>query len=82
MWQLRTVMLASVNAFQVTYFVRLLETMRKNPNYFHRRYYGISEALKMKIKDKANFTCCWCTDPRNKVEVHHIMPEAKNGLRH
>ena len=40
---------------------------------------GFSDTLKMRVKDKANFTCCWCTDRNNKVEVHHIIPEAEGG---
>jgi len=37
------------------------------------------EAIKNKVKKKANFTCCWCRDINNKVEIHHIIPESKGG---
>lgn len=40
---------------------------------------GFSDATKLKVKKKADFTCCWCRDRRNKVEVHHIIPEAEGG---
>ncbi|MCK4446418.1 MAG: HNH endonuclease [Candidatus Marinimicrobia bacterium] len=40
---------------------------------------SFSEEIKLKIKKKSNFTCCWCQDIRNKVEIHHIIPESKNG---
>jgi hypothetical protein len=38
-----------------------------------------SESTKLKVKRKANFTCCWCQDRRNKVEIHHIDPESGGG---
>jgi HNH endonuclease len=38
-----------------------------------------SETLKLTLKRKANFTCCWCLDRRNKVDVHHIIPESQGG---
>ena len=37
------------------------------------------DSTKLVVKRKANFTCCWCQDIRNKVEVHHIIPEAAGG---
>jgi hypothetical protein len=37
------------------------------------------EPMKLELKRRANFTCCWCQDIRNKVEVHHIIPEAEDG---
>lgn len=40
---------------------------------------AFSDTLKMHVKDKANFTCCWCTDNSKKVEVHHIIPQAESG---
>ena len=40
---------------------------------------GFSDQLKLKVKKKAHFTCCWCRNPINKVEVHHIIPEAQDG---
>lgn len=40
---------------------------------------GFSDAVRMHVKDRANFTCCWCGERRNKVEVHHIVPQAENG---
>jgi len=39
-----------------------------------------SEQLKLTVKQKANFTCCWCQDRRNKVDIHHIIPESEGGL--
>jgi hypothetical protein len=38
-----------------------------------------SEATKRNVKQRADFTCCWCTDRKNKVDAHHIIPEAANG---
>jgi hypothetical protein len=38
-----------------------------------------SESTKSIIKKRANFTCCWCNDRLQKVEVHHIVPQEKNG---
>ena len=40
---------------------------------------SFSENLKLKVKKKANFTCCWCQDITNKVEIHHIIPQADDG---
>lgn len=40
---------------------------------------AFSESAKLNVKKKANFTCCWCLDRRNKVEVHHIVPLAEGG---
>ena len=40
---------------------------------------SFSETLKLEVKRKADFTCCWCQDRRNKVEVHHIIPESEGG---
>ncbi|MGQ0602419.1 MAG: HNH endonuclease [Anaerolineales bacterium] len=38
-----------------------------------------SEAIKAKVQRKANFTCCWCLDRQNKVDVHHIIPQSEGG---
>jgi hypothetical protein len=38
-----------------------------------------SEQLKLTVKQKANFTCCWCQERRNKVNIHHIIPESQGG---
>jgi HNH endonuclease len=38
-----------------------------------------SEQLKLTVKQKANFTSCWCQERRNKVDVHHIIPESDGG---
>lgn len=38
-----------------------------------------SESDKLIVKQKADFTCCWCRDRRNKVEIHHIVPESEDG---
>jgi hypothetical protein len=40
---------------------------------------GFTESTKLEVKRKADFTCCWCRDRRNKVQVHHIIPEAQGG---
>lgn len=40
---------------------------------------AFSESVKLAVKKKANFTCCWCQDRRNKVDVHHIIPQADGG---
>ena len=38
-----------------------------------------SEPVKLTVKQKANFTCCWCQERRNKVDVHHIIPQSDEG---
>jgi hypothetical protein len=38
-----------------------------------------SEPLKLTVKQKANLTCCWCQERRNKIEIHHIIPESQGG---
>lgn len=40
---------------------------------------AFSEAAKLNVKENADFTCCWCRDLRNKVEIHHIIPQADGG---
>jgi hypothetical protein len=40
---------------------------------------SFSEQIKQSIKQRADFTCCWCRDPEKKVEVHHIVPQAQSG---
>jgi hypothetical protein len=40
---------------------------------------AFAEPLKLEVKKKADFTCCWCQDRRNKVDVHHIVPKAEGG---
>jgi len=37
------------------------------------------ESTKLTVKRKADFSCCWCRDRHNKVDVHHIIPEAQGG---
>src|SRR5258708_27160870 len=37
------------------------------------------EAIRLKVQKHANFTCCWCNNRQNKVEVHHIIPRAEQG---
>jgi len=38
-----------------------------------------SELLKLRVKRRADFTCCWCNDRAKKVDVHHIIPEDQHG---
>ena len=38
-----------------------------------------SDALKLKVKERANFTCCWCNNRVNKVQIHHIIPQEDGG---
>jgi len=38
-----------------------------------------TDTLKDLVKKRCHFTCCWCRDNRNKVEVHHIVPQAECG---
>lgn len=38
-----------------------------------------SEELKSRIKELSNSTCCWCQDIRQKVEIHHIIPQSQGG---
>lgn len=40
---------------------------------------AFSEAIKGAVKRKANHTCCWCQVRQNKVDVHHIIPQAQGG---
>jgi hypothetical protein len=40
---------------------------------------AFSETTKQRVKRRADFTCCWCEDRRQKVEVHHIIPQAEGG---
>ncbi len=40
---------------------------------------AFSESIKLSVKQKANFTCCWCNNRQNKIEVHHIVPQAEGG---
>jgi len=37
------------------------------------------ESIRQKVKQRAGFTCCWCQDHKNKVEIHHIIPKAVGG---
>lgn len=37
------------------------------------------EPIKQQVKRMANFTCCWCQDRHNKVDIHHIIPESEGG---
>ncbi len=37
------------------------------------------EPIRQRVKERAAFTCCWCRNPMNKVEVHHIIPAAEGG---
>ena len=41
-----------------------------------------SESLKVKIRKRADFRCCWCRRPSDSytVDIHHIKPEAEGGL--
>ncbi len=38
-----------------------------------------SEQVRLAVKKKANFTCCWCQDRAKKVHVHHIKPQSQSG---
>jgi len=40
---------------------------------------AFSEPIRLAVKRKADFTCCWCRDRRNKVEIHHIIPQTEGG---
>lgn len=40
---------------------------------------SFSEQIKDNVRRKANFTCCFCMKNTNRVEVHHIIPEAEGG---
>lgn len=37
------------------------------------------ESVKLSVKKKADFTCCWCQNRQNKVDIHHIIPENEGG---
>ena len=39
---------------------------------------GFSDKIKIEIKTKSNFTCCWCWK-HSFVEVHHIIPIEEGG---
>lgn len=38
---------------------------------------GFSEKVKLEVKKKAAFKCCWCQ--KVSVEVHHILPQKHGG---
>jgi len=38
-----------------------------------------SETIKLNVQKRADFTCCWCNNRLNKIEVHHIIPQADDG---
>jgi hypothetical protein len=38
-----------------------------------------SEEIRIRVKKQADFTCCWCNNRDNKVDVHHIVPQANGG---
>jgi len=40
---------------------------------------SFTDAIKLNVKKRADFTCCWCNDSHNKVEVHHIISQAEEG---
>ncbi len=40
---------------------------------------AFSEAIKLEVKRRAHFTCCWCRDRQRKVDIHHIVPQADGG---
>ena len=37
------------------------------------------EAIILKVKKRADFTCCWCQNRQHKVEAHHIIPRKDSG---
>jgi len=40
---------------------------------------GFSETTRLNVQKWADFTCCWCNNRQNKVEIHHIVPQAEKG---
>ena len=40
---------------------------------------GFPESLKVEIRKRANFRCCWCRRPSDSytVEIHHIIPKSE-----
>jgi hypothetical protein len=38
-----------------------------------------SNSIIFNVNKKAEYTCCWCKDGKNKVEIHHIKPLADGG---
>lgn len=40
---------------------------------------AFDEVLKRRVRMKAAYRCCWC-ERFGMVEVHHIVPQADNGL--
>lgn len=42
---------------------------------------GFPESLKVEIRKRANFQCCWCRRPSDSytVQIHHIIPKADGG---
>ena len=43
---------------------------------------GFSESLKVRIRKRADFRCCWCRRRPDSytLDVHHIISEAEGGL--
>ena len=40
---------------------------------------AFSDKVKLAVKRRANFTCCWCHDHDVPVEIHHVIPQADGG---
>jgi len=38
-----------------------------------------SKKLKIEVKQKAHYTCCWCRKIEASLDVHHIRPESEDG---
>ena len=38
-----------------------------------------NDTVRVQVKNQSNFTCCWCNNRANTVEVHHIVPQAQGG---
>ena len=40
---------------------------------------AFSEKIKDKVRERANFTCCWCDTRHHRIQVHHIVPQSEGG---
>lgn len=38
-----------------------------------------SEAVKLEAKERAHFTCVWCREKKNFIDVHHITAQESGG---
>lgn len=40
---------------------------------------GFSKSVKDEAKERAHYACVWCRETAERLEVHHLIPEAEGG---